>query len=968
VSGQVNRLDVPFGAAIDRGRRIAFTFEGERFEGYAGDTVASALAANGQWILSRSFKYHRPRGILTMAGQDANTLVQLPREPNALADRVLITEGLEVTSQNVAGSLGSDRMAMMGWFSRFLPVGFYYKAFFRPRFAWAFWEPFFRRWAGLGRLSEDATYRYYDKAYGWHDIVVVGGGPAGLSAALEAAAAGADVALIDENPQLGGSLAYARADADAASLLREMTEAVAAQPAITVMTDAICNGWFADNWLPVVRGHRLYKLRARQVVFATGAMEQPLVFRNNDLPGVMMASAAQRLLRQYGVRPGHRAVVVTANEQGYDATLDLVEAGCEVVAVLDLRDHPPKNPSTEAARAQGIAILPGWTVYEAVATPGNRHVRGTIAARIKGRGQVSDERRTFNCDLVCMSVGFAPTYQLLAHAGGQIEYSSQASTFLVRQVPKDIHVAGALNASYRLQAAMVEGRHAGGTAAKALGLRVGKQPAIPEERGQVGHSHPCPVFPHPRGKDFVDFDEDLTVADLRNAIAEGYDNIELVKRYSTVGMGPSQGRHSALNTIRIAAEATGRAEDAIGHTTARPPFAAEAFGVLAGRAFDPMRRTPMHHRHIEAGAQMMAAGAWLRPAYYGRPADRERLVRDEALAVHCNVGLIDVSTLGKMEIRGPDATVFLERMYTFAYANQPVGRSRYVLMTDEAGTIIDDGVACRLDEHHFYVTATTGGADSVYREMLRRNAMWQLDVDITNVAAAFAAVNLAGPLARELLTPLCAGLDLSKKAFPYLAVRQGEVAGMPARLFRVGFVGELGYEIHVPSGYGEALWDKLMEAGRPFDIVPFGVEAQRLLRLEKGHIIVGQDTDGLTIPQEAAMAWAIARRKPYFIGKRALEIQERRGIARTLVGFELAPDAPLPEECHLTLLDGKIAGRVTSVARSRALDKVIGLAYVDPEQAEPGGFFDIKIAQGRIIKAKVVTLPFYDPDNARQEM
>jgi len=365
---------------------------------------------------------------------------------------------------------------------------------------------------------------------------------------------------------------------------------------------------------------------------------------------------------------------------------------------------------------------------------------------------------------------------------------------------------------------------------------------------------------------------------------------------------------------------------------------------------------------------MMPAGAWLRPAYYGRPADRERLVRDEALAVRCNVGLIDVSTLGKMEIRGPDAAAFLERMYTFAYVKQPAGRSRYVLMTDETGTIIDDGVACRLGEHHFYVTATTGNADAVYREMLRRNAMWQLDVDITNVATAFAAVNLAGPLARELLTPLCAGLDLSKNAFPYLAVRQGEIAGMPARLLRVGFVGELGYEIHVPSSYGEALWDRLIEAGRPFHILPFGVEAQRLLRLEKGHIIVGQDTDGLTIPQEAAMTWAIARRKPYFVGKRALEIQEQSGIARTLVGFELAPEAPLPEECHLTLLNGEIAGRVTSVARSPALGKVIGLAYVDPEQAKPGRFFDIKIAQGRIIKAKVVTLPFYDPDNARQEM
>ncbi len=968
MSVQVNRLDAPFGAAIDRGRHVAFTFEGKRFEGYAGDTVASALAANGQWILSRSFKYHRPRGVLTMAGQDANTLVQLPDEPNALADRVPITEGLAVTAQNVAGSLHSDRMAMTGWFSRFLPVGFYYKTFFRPRFAWAFWEPFFRRRAGLGRLREDATGSYYDKAYGWYDVVVVGGGPAGLSAALEAAAAGVGVALIDENPQLGGSLAYARTGAEAAGLLRELTEAVAAQPAISVMTGAICNGWFTDNWLPVVRGHRLCKLRARQVVFATGAMEQPLVFRNNDLPGVMMASAAQRLLRQYGVRPGRRAVVVTANEQGYDAALDLVDAGCEVAAVLDLCDQIPKNASTDALREFGVPMLAGWTAYEALATSGNRHVRGVIAAQVKGRGVVSDERRTFDCDLVCMSVGVAPAYQLLAHAGGQVEYSSQASTFVVRQVPKDIHVAGALNASYRLHAAVADGRHAGWAAAKALGLPVGKQPAIPEERAQVGHSHPCPVFAHPRGKDFVDFDEDLTVADLRNAIAEGYDHIELLKRYSTVGMGPSQGRHSALNTIRIAAEATGRAEEMIGRTTARPPFAAEAFGVLAGRAFDPVRLTPMHHRHVEAGAQMMPAGAWLRPAYYGRPENRERLVRDEALAVRRSVGLIDASTLGKMEIRGPDAAEFLERMYTFAYAKQAVGRSRYVLMTDETGTIIDDGVACRLGDQHFYVTATTGNADAVYREMLRRNAMWQLDVDITNVSAAYAAVNLAGPLARDVLAPLCAGLDLSGSAFPYLAVRQGEVAGIPARLFRVGFVGELGYEIHVPSSYGEALWDRLTEAGRPFDILPFGVEAQRLLRLEKGHIIVGQDTDGLTIPQEAGMAWAIARKKPYFVGKRALEIQERRGMARTLVGFELASEAPLPEECHLTLLDGNIAGRVTSVAHSPALDKVIGLAYVDPEQAEPGGFFDIKVAQGRIIRAKVVTLPFYDPDNARQGM
>jgi len=966
VRSEQNRLDAPYGAWLDRRRRIAFTFEGEHFEGYAGDTVASALAASGQWMLSRSFKYHRPRGILTMAGQDANTLVQLAQEPNALADRVPITEGLNVTAQNVSGSLRSDRGAMIGWFARFLPVGFYYKAFFRPPFAWAFWEPIIRRSAGLGRLREDATHGYYDKAYGWHDVVVVGGGPAGLSAALEAAAAGCDVALIDENPQLGGSLAYAHTDSN--GLLRELTAAVAAQPTITVMTDAICNGWFTDHWLPVVHGHRLHKLRARQVVLATGAMEQPLVFRNNDLAGVMMASAAQRLLRQYGVRPGRRAVVVTANVQGYHAACDLIDAGCEVAAVLDLCNQPPQVASTDALRQLGVPMLSGWTAYEALATSGHRHVRGLVAARINGRGRVSDERRSFDCDLVCTSVGFAPTYQLLAYAGGRIEYSSEASTFVVRQVPNGIHIAGALNASYRLQAVMAEGRHAGWAAAKALGLGVGQEPAVPTERGQVGHSYPWPVFPHPKGKDFVDFDEDLTAADLRNAIAEGYDHIELLKRYSTIGMGPSQGRHSALTTIRIAAEATGRMEEAVGRTTARPPFAGETFGVLAGRAFDPVRLTPMHHRHVEAGAQMMTVSAWLRPAYYGRAADRQRLVRDEALAVRRNVGLIDVSTLGKMEIRGPDAAAFLERIYTFAYAKQPVGRSRYVLMTDETGTIIDDGVACRLGEQHFYVTATTGNADAVYREMLRRNAMWQLDIDITNVTASYAAVNLAGPKARELLAPLCVGLDLSKDGLPYLAVRTGGITGIPARLFRIGFVGELGYEIHVPASKGESLWDRLIEAGRPFGMLPFGVEAQRLLRLEKGHIIIGQDTDGLTIPQEAAMTWAIARKKPYFVGKRAIEIQEQKGIARMLVGFELPPEAPLPEECHLTLLDGEIAGRVTSVARSHALGKAIGLAYVKPEQAEPGSFFEIKVAHGHIIKAEVVSLPFYDPDNARQEM
>jgi sarcosine oxidase subunit alpha len=366
---------------------------------------------------------------------------------------------------------------------------------------------------------------------------------------------------------------------------------------------------------------------------------------------------------------------------------------------------------------------------------------------------------------------------------------------------------------------------------------------------------------------------------------------------------------------------------------------------------------------------MMPAGAWLRPAYYGARTERRRLIREEALNVRNNVGLIDVSTLGGIEVCGPDAAEFLERIYTFAYRKQEVGRSRYVLMTDETGVIVDDGVACRLHEHHFYVTATTSGVDAVYRQMLWRNAQWRLDVVLTNVTAAFAGVNVAGPRSREVLARVCEEPDLSPSAFPYLGVRLGRVAGIPARLMRVGFVGELGYEIHVPASHGEALWDALMATGRDANIRPFGVEAQRLLRLEKGHIIIGQDTDGLTHPLEADMEWAISRRKPYFVGGRAIEIQGRNGMSRKLVGFVLDdPSAPVPEECHLTVRDGEIVGRVTSAAWSETLQQTIGLAYVAPEQTGIGSLFDIKVAGGRIVRGRVVKLPFYDPAGARQEM
>ena len=985
MSESAHRLPAPAGLWIDRDRPVGFRFDGRGYQGYAGDTIASALAANGVKVLSRSFKYHRPRGILTMAGQDANTLVQLEHEPNALADRHPITEGLEVRAQNVFGSLTHDWGALLGAIGRFMPVGFYYRAFFRPRGIFErVWEPMFRKTTGLGTVNLKAPHGYYDKSYGFHDVVVVGGGPAGLSAALVAARAGAAVLLVEENPALGGALGYARFDVEGtrgARLRDDLVRQVEAEPGIEVMTDALCNGWFADNWLPVIRGNRLTKVRAREVVLAAGALEQPALFRNNDLPGVMMGSAAQRLIRLYGVRPGRRAVVATGNRFGYEVALDLLEAGVEVAAVVDQRPAPEPDAVMQAVQERGLRVLLGHAVVEATPAPGKRGIAGAVVDSIVGEGRVAGRPERIPCDTIAMSVGFTPTYQLALQAGARLNYDDASAIFSITGLPDHLHLAGSMNGRHDLDAVLADGRLAGWRAAQGVGqgagLEAGIAPAAPVAADGAGVNVPWPIFGHPKGKDFVDFDEDLQIQDIVNAAADGYSELELVKRFSTVGMGPSQGRHSALTTARLIAKASGRTVAETGVTTARPPFAGEKLGVLAGRSFEPERVTAMHHRHLELGAQMMTAGLWWRPAYYGPKERRTESIRAESLAVRENVGVIDVSTLGGLEIRGPDAAEFLNRIYTFAYLKQPLGRARYVLMTDEAGTIIDDGVACRFRDDHFYVTATTSGAERVYLSMLWWNAQWRLEVDISHVTAAYAAVNLAGPKAREVLAKITDDVDLSPEAFPYMGLREGHVGGVPARLIRIGFVGELGYELHVPMSQGEALWDAVMEAGRDHGLKPFGLEAQRVLRLEKGHIIIGQDTDAMTFPHEVDMAWAIAKKKPFFVGGRSIEQRLRQPMKRKLVGFtieDLGEDAggsmgvPGPDESNVVLRGGEVVGFVTSVTRSPALGKVIGLAYVHPDDAELGTTIRIKLDSGQVVEATVASPHFYDPDNARQEM
>ena len=970
MAGGSNRLPAPAGLLIDRERVVSFTFENRRYEGFAGDCVASALAANDRWLLTRSFKYHRPRGVLTMAGQDANTLVQLPSAPNALADREPIVDDLHVLSQNYTGSLDDDRDAIIGRFARFLPVGFYYKAFFKPRGIWEQWSPLIRKKAGLGIVDAKLQPGYFDKQYLFCDIAVVGAGPAGMEAALTAAEAGAEVLLVDENRLPGGSLCYARFDADgthAAAVRAELVAAVEANDNIRLMTEATVNGWFTDNWLPIIKGNRLHKTRARECVLAVGSIEQPAIFRNNDLPGAMLGSAAQRLIKLFGVRPGKRAVVLSGNDDSYGVALDLLDAGVEVAAIVEMREQSPDTPMARAVAERGVTVHVNHAVYAARGLSGNKHVTGVEVRRIEAQGRCASAGTTIDCDLLCMSVGYTPTYQLACHAGASVDYDDGSARFALRNLPESLHIAGSVRGQYALAGVRADGKYAGALAARAIGMEVVQAPVPPDDATSA--NFPWPIFPHPKGKDFVDLDEDLQVADIINATRDGYEHVQLVKRYSTVGMGPSQGRHSALATARLVADATGRSVAETGVTTARPPFAPELIAHNAGRSFYPERRTPMHHRHLEAGAQMLLAGAWMRPAYYGPEGERDRCMQEEAVHVREHVGVVDVSTLGGLDIRGPDAGEFLNRMYTYAFIKQPVGRSRYVLMTNEQGVVIDDGVACRMHEHHYYVTATTGGVDRVYLNMLRWNAQWRLDVDIGHVTNAWCGVNIAGPDSRVVLEKVCQDVDLSLAGFPYMGVREGTVAGIPARLLRVGFVGELGYEIHVPTHYGEALWDALLAAGEEHGIRPFGIEAQRLLRLEKGHIIIGQDTDAMSFPAEVHLDWAIARRKPFFVGGRSIDEVDKRPLTRRLAGFVINDAAaPVPLESHLVLDGERMSGRVTSCYHSPALGKPIGLGYMAPHQAHVGNTVTIRSQGGALVDAQVVALPFYDPRNERQEM
>lgn len=968
----MKRLPPIAGEWIDRNKPLNFRFEGREYQGYSGDTITSALAAAGEQLFGRSFKYHRPRSVLSFANHDANVIMQAGEQLNLRADVTPLTAGLDAVAVNTMGGLRRDRMSFMNHMSPFLPVGFYYKAFHTKRL-FPFWDRMFRRMTGLGTVVASTPRLHTPKRYDFCQVLVIGGGIAGMNAALAAAEAGAKVVLVDENQRLGGSALFARGNTAVDETLA-LIDTVETHPRIQVYTSTYAAGYYADRLVPLVEVDRITKMRADAVICAAGAFEQPAVFRYNDLPGVMLASAAQRLIYRYAVAPGKRAVVLTANADGYRAALDLHAQGIGVAEIVDLRGDPSADQETAALSralyAAGISTRPGYGVLEGI----KRHgvLSAALVAPISAGGELDATRsRAVECDLLVMSVGWAPALNLLYQANMRVRFDERLQQYVPDSLPDGVYACGRANGVYAADLKTFDGQRAGLAAATSIGFPVDAQhleslcaQAI-DARSQP--SHPYPIFAHRKHKNFIDFDEDLQLKDLFNAAQEGFDNIELIKRYSTIGMGPSQGKHSNMNAIRVLARIRGLPIQQVGSTTARPMFHPVPISHLAGRAFHLERETPLHSRHAKHGAVFMAAGEWQRPAYYARAGeDRDGSIQAEAAAVRSGVGLIDVGTLGKIEVRGADAVEFLERVYTGNFAKLRVGATRYGLMLDESGVIIDDGVVARFADTHFYCSTTSSGSSPVYREMMRLNTIWKLRVGIVNLTGHFGAINLAGPQSRTLLAALT-DIDLSEAVFPYLGVRCGHIAGVEARLLRVGFVGELGYEIHAPADNIAAVWDALTERGATFGIRPFGVEAQRLLRLEKGHLIVSQDTDGLTTPLQANMKWALAMNKPFFVGQRSLQVQSVTVVKQQLTGFTLVGDAAV-KESHLVIADKKIVGRVTSVSRSTTVNATIGLAYLPPEHSEPGTPFQICIDDGQLVEARVAPVPFYDKDNSRQKL
>ncbi|QIB67071.1 2Fe-2S iron-sulfur cluster-binding protein [Kineobactrum salinum] len=937
-------------ARVDTTRAVDFQFDGRRYRGFHGDTLASALLANGVGVVGRSFKLHRPRGVFGAAREETNALIQLESggytEPNARATLVPLYQGLEARGQNAWPSVRFDLFGLIGLCKRLLPASFYYKTFMWP--SWHSWEWLVRRVAGLGKAPAISDPHTYIKQNVHADIVVVGAGRSGLQAALTAAAdPDCRVLLIDEQEEPGGTLLASPAGEDR-QWLAEAMSSIAALDNVTLLSRTTVNGYYDSNVLAALERvthhlgpvtseqprERFWRIFAGRVVLATGAIERPLVFPHNDRPGIMLASAVREYTHRYGLTLGERVVFYSNNDSAWRTALELAEAGVPVAAIVDIRASV--EPALQQ-RAQDAGIIQrlGTAVTH---TRGRHGVRTLVLHSLAANGQsLEASAGTLDCDLLAMSGGWTPTIHLYSQAGGQLDFREDDACFVPARVHQAVTVVGRANGDFREP------------------LNVLPQWLTPG----VSPEH-----------QWIDFQYDVTASDIQLAARENFVSVEHVKRYTTNGMSVDQGKTSNVNGLGVLAKATGRPIADVGTTRFRPPYHPTTLGAYAGVAlgelYQPYQLLPAHEAHLAAGAAFEDYGAWKRPACYPRSGEDEAAaMAREATAVRKGVGLLDYSPLGKLEVHGPDAREFLNRVYLNNVQTLKVGAARYGLMLNEAGIVIDDGIMVCLAEQHFLLHTTSGGATTIHQHLEEwLQCEWpELQVIVSNATTQWATLMLSGPQARAVLQTLPSDIDLAREAFGHMQYREGTLDDVPCRILRASFTGEVSFEISVPARHGLDLWHRLMAAGEAFDIIPFGIESLMLLRTEKGYLHVGSDTDGNTMPQDLGWAGAVEKKSADFIGRRTLSQDVGKATDRfQFTGIELLePKEHIVSGAHVLTADGtSTAGYVTSAVFSPNLGRTVALGIVAGAREREGDQVTIFYG-GKTRPARLVKPCAYDP-------
>jgi len=991
------------GARIDSTRTIKFKFDGRDYTGHPGDTLASALLAAGVKRIGRSFKYGRPRGIIGAGAEEPNALIQMGEGaltvPNIKATQAELYEGFVGATTSGWPSLNFDLKAVLGAGARFMPAGFYSKTFKWPRAWWPAYEAVIRKFAGFGAAPTEPDPEQYDHLHHHVDVLVIGGGACGLLAALQAGRAGLKTLLLDEQNEFGGWLLsdpLAQIEGrNGDAYIRSVLAALREMPNVSLLSRTTAFGLYEQNLvqaIELVQDHiapaqrqahlprqRQHKIRAQHIVLATGAIERPLVFGNNDVPGVMTVSAGQTFLQRYGVRVGERVLICGTSDLIYDAADALAKAGAQVT-VADVRSTAGSVP-----RPAGITVHQGYGIAEVT---GRNQVSGARLMRLHAeRDEAAGEGPTIAADVVLSSGGLSPTVHLFCHDGSRPVWDEDAAAFVVaRNGRKGVSCVGAVTGAFELHEALAQTTQAMQQALAALG----KSPKLIAPACSKPPRQPArPMYRLPDGlpegvgaKAFVDYQNDVSAADIELAVRENYHSIEHVKRFTALGFGTDQGKLSNVNGFVITARTLKRPVAEVGTTTYRPAYTPVTLGALAGTAagelFDPNRYTAIHAAHASRGAAFEVVGQWQRPWYFPKAGeDMHASVSRECVAARNGVAIMDASTLGKIQIDGPDAREFLNRIYANAWSQLAPGKCRYGLMLNENGMVMDDGVTACIHDTQFYMTTTTGGAAGVLTWLERwHQTEWpELKVWMTSVTDHWSTIALVGPKARAVLARLCSDIDLSPEAFKFMDWRPGHVAGLPARVFRVSFSGELSYEINVESGYGHALWEAVMAAGAEFEITPYGTETMHVLRAEKGFIIVGQDTDGSMTPVDLQMSWALSLKKPYsFLGKRSLSRSDTtRSDRKQLIGL-------LTEDPNEVLLEGaqvlegssltaetRSLGHVTSSYHSAFLGRSIAMAVVSGGAQRADQRLHA-FARGKATPVKVAGSVFVDPKGERQNV